>query len=166
MKRIALVVLLLVSLAASAWAQPGGGELSVKGVLIPLGILVGIVILVVGLKKISDKWRSQRSNLAITARIGSLADRGVPQDDAEAVKRYGRAAKQGDAEAQLLLGIMCYEGQGVPQDYVQAHLWFSLAAAQGDDTARKKRQIVASEMSLEEIAEARRLAREWKPKTE
>ena len=58
MKRIALVVLLLVSLAASAWAQPGGGELSVKGVLIPLGLLVGIIILVVGLKKISDKWRS------------------------------------------------------------------------------------------------------------
>jgi len=57
--------------------------------------------------------------------------RGVPQDDAEAVKWYRIAAEQGYALAQYNLGVMYYEGQGVSQDYVQTHMWYNLAAAQG-----------------------------------
>ena len=55
-------------------------------------------------------------------------------------------------------------GQGVTQDYVQAHMWFNLAAAQGDEIPRKNRDAVAERMTSEQIAEAQRLAREWKPK--
>jgi len=42
---------------------------------------------------------------------------GVPQDYAEAVTWYRKAAEKGFAEAQYNLGTMCYRGQGVPQDY-------------------------------------------------
>ena len=91
---------------------------------------------------------------------------GIPQVDAEAVKWYRLAAEQGIAKAQLNLGTMYYEGQGVPQDHVQAHLWYDLAAAQGNDTARKNREMVAEKMTPAQIAEAQRLAREWKPKKE
>ena len=59
--------------------------------------------------------------------------RGVPQDDAEAVKWPRRAAAQGDADVQHILGFVYHEGQGVPQDNVQALMWFSLAAGQGDE---------------------------------
>ena len=31
-------------------------------------------------------------------------------------------AEQGDADAQVNLGVMYGEGRGVPQDYVQAHM--------------------------------------------
>jgi hypothetical protein len=55
-------------------------------------------------------------------------------------------------------------GNGVPQDYVQAHMWFNLAGVQGDEDATKKRDIVAAKMTPDQIAEAQRLAREWKPK--
>jgi TPR repeat protein len=42
--------------------------------------------------------------------------RGVPQDDAEAVRWYRKAAEQGDAEAQGKLGVMYANGRGVPND--------------------------------------------------
>jgi len=57
----------------------------------------------------------------------------------------------------------------VPQDFVQAHMWYNLAASDltGDDRelAAKNRDSLAEEMTSEQIAEAQRLAREWKPKT-
>ena len=89
--------------------------------------------------------------------------RGVAQDYKEAVKLYRKAADQGYANAQTNLGVMYANGQGVPQDYVQAHMWLNLAAAQGDDGAKKNRDIVAKKMSVEQIAQAQKLAREWKP---
>ena len=58
--------------------------------------------------------------------------RGVPQDDAEAVKWYRKATEQGHAEAQYILGVMYAEGrQGVPQDYAEAVKWWRKAALQG-----------------------------------
>ncbi|MSP50530.1 MAG: sel1 repeat family protein, partial [Alphaproteobacteria bacterium] len=89
---------------------------------------------------------------------------GVPQDYAEAVMWYRKAADQGEADAQTNLGINYANGQGVPQDYVQAHKWFNLAAAKGNINAVKNRDIVAAKMTPAQIAEAQKLAREWKPK--
>jgi protein involved in temperature-dependent protein secretion len=58
---------------------------------------------------------------------------------------------------------MYEEGWGAPQDYVVAHMWFNLLAAQGDFKAANKRDELAAKMTPDQIAEARRLAREWKP---
>ena len=41
--------------------------------------------------------------------------RGVPEDDAEAVRWYRLAADQGQSGAQLNLGVMYANGEGVPQ---------------------------------------------------
>ena len=89
---------------------------------------------------------------------------GVTQDYAETVKWYRKAAEPGDAFAQANLGLMYYLGHGVAQDYVQAHMWLNLAAAQGYTAAVKLRDRVASKMTPNQIAEAQRRAREWKPK--
>jgi TPR repeat protein len=45
-------------------------------------------------------------------------------------------AQQGDATAQLNLGIMYDIGQGVPQDFGEAAKWYRLAADQGDVSAQ------------------------------
>jgi TPR repeat protein len=74
------------------------------------------------------------------------------------------AAEQGSAFAQFNLGRMYRTGQGVPQDYVQAHMWANLAAAQNHKNALVTRNLIAKKMSQSQIAEAQRLAREWKPK--
>ena len=72
-------------------------------------------------------------------------------------------AGQGDAAAQNTLGVAYVKGEGVPQDYVLAHMWFNLAAAQGNEDARQNRDGVAKLMTPDQIAEAQRLARQWKP---
>ncbi len=95
---------------------------------------------------------------------------GVPQDHAEAAKWYRKAAEQGFASAQNSLGVMYEKGRGVLQDYVQAHKWFNLAASRHSrgkdrDIAVLNRNILAAKMTPAQIAEAQRLAREWKPKT-
>jgi TPR repeat protein len=87
----------------------------------------------------------------------------LPQDYAEAVKWYRRAAEQGGDMAQLKLGEMYSEARGWPEDLVQAHMWFNLAAAHSGFGANK-RDALARRMTPEQIAEAERLAREWKPK--
>ncbi len=88
--------------------------------------------------------------------------RGVPQDDAEAVRWYRKAAEQGLAQAQHNLGVMYANGQGVPQDYVLAHKWYNLSAARGGMAGNTTpRDYVASKMTPAQIAEAQRLAREW-----
>ena len=70
-----------------------------------------------------------------------------------------------------LLGVVLGEGgsnkgRGVPQDYVQAHMWWNLAAVKGNTDAIKNRDVVAAKMTPTQIAEAQKLAREWKPKPE
>jgi TPR repeat protein len=58
---------------------------------------------------------------------------------------------------------MYEKGEGVAQDYVEAHKWYNLAAAQGEKIASNNRDSIAKEMTPEQIAEAQKLAREWKP---
>jgi hypothetical protein len=58
---------------------------------------------------------------------------------------------------------MYREGRFVPLDYVRAHIWYSLSAAQGLRYAATGRDQIAPHMTAAQIAEAERLAREWKP---
>ncbi len=73
-------------------------------------------------------------------------------------------AEQEDAEAQVNLGVMYAVGQGVPQDYQEAMKWFRLAADQGLEKAAKWLEVLEKEMTPAQLAEAQRLAREWKAK--
>ncbi len=88
-------------------------------------------------------------------------DRG---DYATALTKFRPLAQQGDARAQYNLGVMYYRGYGVTKDDVRAHLWLNLAAVRGLETARTLRDRLAEKMTPAQIAEAQRLAREWKPK--
>ena len=89
---------------------------------------------------------------------------GVQQDYPEAAKWTRKAAEQGYAPAQAHLGVLYWNGQGVPQDVVLAYMWLSLAAANEPDAVRE-RDLAASQMTQDEIAEAQRLARDWKATT-
>ena len=98
---------------------------------------------------------------------------GVTQDYAAAASWCRKAAEQGHAVALYNLGLMYATGQGVTRDYVQAHKWFNLAAAQFEASSKEKREtaiknlnVVAAGMTSAQIAEAQKLAREWKPKTQ
>ena len=115
---------------------------------------------------------ADQGNASAQFYLGVMFDegKGVPQDYAEAAKWYRRAAEQGDAQAQYNLALSYARGEGTEADNVSAHMWFNLAAASfpAADTrnrtaAARSRDTVAGKMSAEQIAEAQRLAREWKP---
>jgi hypothetical protein len=94
--------------------------------------------------------------------------RGVPRDDAKAFFWIRKGADKGIDADLFSLGLMYAYGHGVPQDYVQAHMWFALAGSRTEDAEMREhalgeRDQVAAKMTNAQIAEAQRLAREWKP---
>ena len=108
---------------------------------------------------------AEQGNASAQVSLGLMyhEGRGVAQDYSEAARWYRLAAEQGSADAQLNLGVMYGQGQGVAQDYIHAHIWFNLAGASGNADGIKYRNTVARKMTPDQIAEAQRLAREWKP---
>jgi TPR repeat protein len=115
-----------------------------------------------------NEWHllAEHGDATAQTNIGSLYlnGHGVPQDYDEAFKWFWLAAAQGNPLAYGKLGQMYEAGQGVAQDYIEAYKWYSLADAQGEEEAASLRDVLAKEMTSHQIAEAQRLAREWKPK--
>jgi len=133
-----------------------------------LGVPQDYAVAVEWYRKAADQGLAQAQyKLGVSCAKG----RGVSQDDAAAVEWYRKAAQQGHASAQFNLGVKYAKGKGVPQDYTAAHKWFNLAASRfpaSEATQRDKavnaRKLVATRMTPAQIAEAQRMAREWKPK--
>jgi len=99
-----------------------------------------------------------------------LMGEAIPLDYKEAFRWYRASAVQGNSRAQGSLGAMYQKGLGLPQDYIQAHMWYNLAIANSELDKEKElwvknRDFIAEKMTAEQIAEAQRLVREWKPKT-
>ncbi len=61
-----------------------------------------------------------------------------------------------------VIGITCHR-EIVKKNPIEAYKWLSLAAQKGENLAEFYRDIVAETMSANEIAEAQKLVREWKP---
>ncbi len=114
------------------------------------------------------EWRplAEQGNASAQSNLGVMYDKGqgVSQDYQEAVRWYRLAAEQGHAKAQYNLGVMYRLGQGVPKDYALAHMWMNLAAAKRVKKAGKGRDLLEILMTPAQLAEAQRLAREWKAK--
>lgn len=90
--------------------------------------------------------------------------RGGQQDYKMAVYYLRLSANQGNDLAQRKLGQMYERGDGVPQDYVKAYMWYSLGTGNGVEAGVRLRDALAKRMDPDQIAEAQKLAREWKPK--
>jgi TPR repeat protein len=97
-----------------------------------------------------------------------LAGHGVLQNYVEALKWIEGSAELGYPKAQYHTGVMYKSGQGTPENNVLAYMWFSVAVSRSYYPENRKataaRHAVAAKMTPAEIAEAQRLAREWKPK--
>ena len=117
----------------------------------------------------SIRERAAQGDAPAQHNLGLMYDegRGVPQDYTEALKWYRLAAAQGDALAQYHLGLMYAKGYGVPQNHIEAHKWFTLAAASSTSKPNRDRAVqacdkLAARMTPAQLAEAQKLAREWK----
>ena len=82
---------------------------------------------------------------------------------------FEKAAELGFKAAAIPLGGMYADGRGVKQDIVKAHMWLDIAITELPDSQYrnsviKQRDGLAAHMTPAQLAEAQRLAREWKPK--
>jgi TPR repeat protein len=98
-------------------------------------------------------------NLGFCYAIGN----GVAKDEVEAVKWYRKAAEQNLAKSQHNLGNCYFNGDGVAKDNVEAYKWFILASGQGIKESQTNLSAMRPLMTPEQIAEAQRLVREFKP---
>jgi uncharacterized protein len=90
---------------------------------------------------------------------------GVQQNFSRAAQWYWKAAEHGNAVAQYQLGNMYHLGKGVSQNYILAYMWLDLAAEGGNPNAKEIRRLIASKMSVAEIADAKRKSEEWRQKS-
>ena len=61
---------------------------------------------------------------------------GVPRNPAEALKWYRKAAENGHAQAQYLMGKSYHSGKDVPEDHTQSVKWWRKAAEQGNPASQ------------------------------
>jgi uncharacterized protein len=110
---------------------------------------------------------SEEGNILSRHRLGlSYNGDETPQDYEAAAKWFHRSADQENPVSQFMLSSMYNQGRGVPKNIVTAHMWLILSSAEGVRYALKARELNEQEMSLAQVAEAQKLAREWKPKPE
>jgi TPR repeat protein len=96
-----------------------------------------------------------------------LRGKGVPQNFEAAAWWLHRAAEADVPAAQYFLGLLYDKGHGVVRDFVLAQAWLNLAVAHAEPAWRSRwaliRDAVASKMSRDDLAEAQRLALDWRP---
>jgi TPR repeat protein len=111
------------------------------------------------------KARAEKGDAQAQCDLGSCyySGEGVARDAGEGVKWFRKAAEQGHAEGQYNLGVCYYRGEGVARDYVEAFKWASLAWYQDVEEAEDFLAMLDETMMREQIAEAERLAWEFKP---
>jgi TPR repeat protein/serine/threonine protein kinase len=119
-------------------------------------------------KSIAVKWYRKSAEQGDSAAQRALGicysnGEGVDKDIVESARWYRKSAEQGDQTAQNNLGIIYANGDGVSRDLVKAYMWIGLAAASGSEQAKENLALIAKEMTQAQLAEARRLGREWKP---
>ena len=77
------------------------------------------------------------------------------------VQAYQQAAESGVSLAQAKLGVLYYRGEGIHRDLIQAFMWLTLSGSQGLLQALEFRNVVALEMTADQVALAKQMARHW-----
>jgi localization factor PodJL len=96
-------------------------------------------------------------NLAVLSVIGDMRSANY----LTAANWFSKAAEHGLKDSQFNLGVLYERGLGVSRDPARAYRWFALAAKQGDDKAAGKRDLLAAELSAEELSAQGREMTAW-----
>jgi type I site-specific restriction endonuclease len=104
-------------------------------------------------------WNYERADQRDAYRIERLPS----HEDLERVRLKNLQPPRPLARGQNNMGGLYTQGRGVPQDFVRAYMWFNVAASalSGDEgrAAMKNRDLVASQMTAEQIGKAQEMVR-------
>jgi len=85
-----------------------------------------------------------------------FAGKEIPRDDAKGAALLERAARDGLPEAQFQMGERAYGNGSNPETYVSAYVWYSLAQKNGFEPSQGKAEIVAAQMTPEQLSDAKK----------
>ena len=133
-----------------------------------IGILKGVVGLGPGIEGCKRDAAAGNPNAQFA--LGGFYERGqmgLSQNYEESAKWYRKAAEQGHAGALLYYGIYLAQGRGVEQDLLGAYAMVELAKcgnAMDKTAATEAQERIASLLTNDQIAEAERMASQFKVK--
>ena len=108
---------------------------------------------------------AEKGNALAQYRIATMHKMGLGvSKDAKEAKKWSRlAARQGNADAQALLGSLYYKAEGGESpDVVRAYMWYEVSSEQGSSEAKSEITAVAKDMTPQQLAEAREKAQKCK----
>jgi TonB family protein len=113
---------------------------------------------------------SERANTGDPASEFELANaffagKEIPKDESRGLTMLERAARDGLPEAQFQMGERTYGSGSNPENYVAAYVWYALAQRSGFAQSQAKVEIVAAEMTPEQLAEAQKRLENWSAPT-
>jgi len=85
-----------------------------------------------------------------------FAGKDIPKDDAKGAALLERAARDGVPEAQFQMAERAYGNGSNRETYVSAYVWYSLAQKNGFEPSQGKAEIVAAQMTSEQLSDARK----------
>jgi len=78
-----------------------------------------------------------------------------------AFKMFLPLAKNGNAAAQLVLGMMYFKGSGVQKNIIEADKWLYISGKLGQEAGKKNRVFVERQMTSDQKIQAHKLANAW-----
>ena len=111
---------------------------------------------------VEDVWlpRAERGEIEAQIFMGHVET--MRNMHSEAARWYRLAAIKGSPVAQALLANQYLSGSGVDSDLVRAYALYDLAAGKGHQNATKARDLIAGQMSGEQLSQAIDLSASWK----
>lgn len=85
------------------------------------------------------------------------------QQVTEMARWISEEALRGDKQAQFYMGLMSARGLGVQPDPAEAYFWFELAAKQDVAPAVRGRELLAEQLTTDQVKQARDRAAQFKP---
>lgn len=92
-----------------------------------------------------------------------LTGNGVDKNDKKGLELFQQTASSGNPVGLFSLAQAYTLGVGVDKDLVKAHAYFNLAAARQHPEAVQARQMIEQQLKPEQVQEAQRVARAWRP---
>lgn len=153
MKRLAIAIVLAASLISTASADLNRGTAAYKR-----GDFVAAH------REFLAPAQNGEARAQFSLALLYLRGQGVAQNTTEAMRWLRKAANQGDGEARLVLGDLYMKEP--PRDFVKSYMWLLLALANVRGPRRhlafRLQKFVAERMTPEQIALAKKLARDWR----
>jgi TonB family protein len=130
-----------------------------NGRLVPTHLTLSVRFKLIGTDRILElSERAKTGDPAAEFELANafFAGKDIPKDNTQGAAMLERSARDGLPEAQFQMAERTYGNGSNPDAYVAAYVWYSLAQKNGFEPSQSKAEIVAAQMTPEQLSEAKK----------